>query len=469
MRTTLKKGTMYLTVASGIFIFVGYLTNILLGRFLGPVDYGNYGVIVSLISLVNIIQTSGLTQSVAKYIAQDEQLADEILKSAFTLQLVVTGVITILFFLLAPMLAALLNDESLTPYLQLASASFPVYGMYALYVDYANGRHFFKKQALLNSLYSVTKAIGVVSLGYLFHLKGVLWGFIIAPFFSLLIGFYYPRKTRFHFPYKKLILFSLPLIGYTLFSTLLQSIDLYFVKSLLSPEASGFYTASQSVARILYFGTIAFSSVLLPSISHSVQQKLYTKTRETIALALRIILLIIAPITALIAATSKDVLLILYSAAYIPASSALSLLIVSFVFFTLFTLLSTILIAAGKPKIPFVLAGLGLCANALLCFLLIPQFFLSGAAIASLLSNAFVMILAAIALYHQCNYLFPQNRLYKIIGTSLLLFILAKMITVELFLLPFLYLSFLSLYVIILIVLKEITDEDFSYLTRIKV
>ena len=59
-----------------LFILVGYAINIVLGRLLGPINYGIYGVLVSLISVANILQTSGLTQSMAKYIAANEKIAE---------------------------------------------------------------------------------------------------------------------------------------------------------------------------------------------------------------------------------------------------------------------------------------------------------------------------------------------------------------------------------------------------------
>lgn len=465
-KTGLAKGSLYLTLASGLFIVVGYVTNIVLGRLLGPVNYGNYGVIVSLISLVNIIQTTGLTQSVAKYLAENEDLTDAIMNSALRLQLILTGSMSILFFLAAPLIAFLLNDETLTPYLKLAAFSFPLYGVYALTIDYNNGRHFFKKQALLNSIYSLTKALCVVGLGLLFHLKGVLWGFILAPLFSLFFGFYYPKSVKKQFPYKKLLLFSLPLIGYILFSTLLQSIDLYFVKALLVPESAGYYTASQNISRVLYFGTIAFSSVLLPSVSRSIKEGRTTDTTQTITRILRVVLIIITPLVALIAATSTQLLAFLYSDTYKPASDSLAILGISFGLFTLFTVICTILIAAGKPTKACLLAIVGLILNAIFCFLLIPHLLLTGAAMAGVFSNGIILFLAIVFVYRTLHSVLAIKHIVRIIGISLLIFVFAKLIPTETLLLPVFYLALFALYCLMLIVTKEVTISEFKLIQK---
>ena len=469
-KTSLAKGTIYLTLSSGLFIVVGYLTNILLGRLLGPTNYGNYGVIVSLMSLINIIQTSGLTQSVAKYIAENEELTDAIMRSAFTLQIIVTGIISIIFFLLSPTIAALLHDKTLTTYLQLAAFSFPLYGIYALMIDYHNGRHFFKKQALLNSIYSVTKALSVISLGLFFQLKGVIWGFIIAPLTSLLFGFYYPKQGQVRFSYKKIILFSLPLIGYILFSTLMQSIDLYFVKALLSPESAGFYTSSQNISRILYFGTISFSAVLLPSISQSIKQKRHDDTQKIISLMLRAVILIILPIAALIAATSNQLISFLYSPIYLPASSSLMILVVSFSLFTLFTVICTILIAAGKPMVAFLLATIGLLLTSLFCSLFIPSLSIQGAALADMTSNSIVLCLGVGIIYRFLHIHLPIKTLIKTISISIILFILARVLVPEmLLLLPLYYLLLICLYFIMLLLTKELTKQDIMLIKQFKI
>lgn len=467
MKTTMKQGAIHLTGASLLFIVVGYFINIILGRFLGPVQYGIYGVLVSLISVANILQTAGLTQAMAKYIAENEEISDEILRSSLILQTVISLGLTIIFFIIAPYIALILRDDSLTNYIRLAALSFPIYGFYALFVDYYNGRHFFKKQAFLTSMYSLSKAVSVIILGYLFSLKGVLVGYIIAPLISLFLGFYYPKRILFRFPYKKLIIFSLPIIGYIIFSTLLQSIDLYFVKAMLSPESAGYYTASQNISRILYFATLAVSSIMLPTISQNVQRKLLNKIQEAITTSLRIVLLILAGGIALISATSHELLIMIYSNLYSAADESLSILAISFGFFTFFTLFATILTGAGKPKVPFVLSLFGLIMNMLLCFILIPYYQLTGAAVASLVSNVIVMSIAAGAVYRQFSALLSIRHVLTISSGGCLAFLCARVLTENNFFLPIIYVLTFSMYVLFLIITNELTREDVKQLRSI--
>lgn len=463
MTGQLKLGTIYLTLSSIIFIITGYIINVILGRVLGPVSYGTYGVIVSLISLVNVLQTSGFTQSASKYIAEDETNAPEIFRSALTIQMVATLSITILFYLLAPGIANILHDPSLTPYIQLSAIIFPLYGYYALLIDYNNGMHHFKKQALLNTLYSIAKTIGVLSLTFLYELKGVILGLILAPLLPIINGFYFPKKIKFHFPYKKLIFFSLPLIGYIIFSTLQQTVDLYFVKAMTGGKEPGFYTASQNISRLIYFATIAVSSVLLPAVSRYVRQKAYVEAKATIYKALRLTLLLVAPSVVLISATSNQLVTLIYSHEYVAAGPSLALLVFGYAAFTFYSILCAILNGAGKPISSFVLSIIGVALNALVCSVLIPTEQIQGAAVANFIGNFSVTLIASVIVYQLFQVsLFSLNTV-KIVTASMILFLFAKLISVPIFLLPILYIFLFGIYFLILFIMKEITRDDVHF------
>src|SRR5882672_10362353 len=168
MRTKLGRGAIYLTISSIILMIAGYSINIFLGRILGPVGYGTYGIIISLMTAVNLMQTAGLPQAVSKFIAEDESRADAILKSGLAVQIISTILLTFIFFLLARPLALVLHDEKLIPYIQITSFIFPLYGIFALYTGYYNGLHNFKRQAFLNILYAVGKVASILLFVYLF-------------------------------------------------------------------------------------------------------------------------------------------------------------------------------------------------------------------------------------------------------------------------------------------------------------
>ena len=71
-------GTIYLMFAQAVFVASGYAIHIGLARLLGPSDYGIYAVVISLMTMVNLILTTGIPQAVSKCVAHDDGGAEEI-------------------------------------------------------------------------------------------------------------------------------------------------------------------------------------------------------------------------------------------------------------------------------------------------------------------------------------------------------------------------------------------------------
>lgn len=463
MKTNVTKGTFYLTIASIIFMLSGYIINIWLGRFLGPNLYGTFGIIISLVTVINLTQTAGLPQAVSKYVAADTKKSEAIYKTGFLLQIISTVVVALLFFLFSGVLARILKDPGLTSYLQLAACIFPLYGMFALLTGYYNGHHQFGKQALLHIAYSLIKIVMIIALTIFFGLYGVILGFILSPLIALLVQFHLPKKKKTAYPYKKLILFSLPLIAVAIFANLLQSIDLFFVKALLhSDKNAGFYTANQNIAEIPFYALTALSSVLFPSISRHISQNAHSKTKILIAKALRFCLLILIPSVMLIATTSLPLLSFLFSSAYESGAQSLTILVIGSGFFTIFVLLTTIISSAGSPIKSAVLTGLGVILNCILCVVLIPPFGLNGAAFATTISSANMMFAAAIIVYQKFNILFSFKSVIKIVIATIIVTFLAKVVTIPVLYLPLLYIGLFILYLTLLFFMKEINKEDIA-------
>jgi stage V sporulation protein B len=456
------KGAIYLSVSAFLFMLSGYIANIWLGRHFGPQTYGKYGVIIALLSLINITQTSGLPQSLAKFTAEKPNRKDSILRSALNIQFISTISIAILFALAAPLLANLLNDSSLTPYLRISALVFPLYGMYSIYIGYYNGLHNFKRQAVLNSVYAIAKVIGIIVFSLFFKLYGAIAAFIVAPIFALLFGLYIPAKTKVKFSHKKLITFSLPIIIFSVLTTLFLSIDLLFVKAQVqdNKSAAGYYIAAQNISLILYFCMSAASSVILPSISHNIAKGLDANTAKLINNSLRYMLIILVPAAALMAATSTQLINVIYSSKYIAASSPLQILLVAYVFLAIFVLFSNILNGGGNTYGPVKASLPGLIITVLMCMVLIPKHGLIGAAIATFAGTVISVLIAARFVKKQFNLHFPVISIFKIIGLSLLIYIIAKWINPTLWLLPFMYLALIAIYLFMLRALKEITPEE---------
>ena len=145
---SISHGAIVVTVASGIFMASGYVVNVWLGRLLGPEDYGRFGVVISLLTVLNIIQNAAVPQAVARATAQSPESADGTLRRGVELQLGIALVLTIAMAASASTIAGMLGDERLTGLLWLSALVLPPYGVLTLLIAFHNGRRFYTRQAI---------------------------------------------------------------------------------------------------------------------------------------------------------------------------------------------------------------------------------------------------------------------------------------------------------------------------------
>lgn len=461
MKSIFLKGTFFLAISTVLFVVSGYAINIFLGRWLGPKEYGIYGVVIAIWTSVNLILTTGLPQAVSQNIAANKSHSESILKSALLLQTISVIFVSGVFFLLSSWISFLLKDASLTPFIQLTALIIPFNSIYSLFLGYFNGLHNFKRQSLIDSSYAVAKFVAIITLVYYFHIYGAILGFVVAAFIASIVGFHFPKASEENFAYKKLITFSIPLIGFTVFSTMHQSMDLLLVKAMLHKEnLPGYYTASQSIAKIPFFILGALSGAIFPTISQSVSLGLEAHTKELIQNAMKLVLLIIAPAVAIISATSPKLLVLLYSSKYLPSASSLSILALGMGFFTIFMLLSNIINGAGKPNISLVFSVIAFITTVASCLIFIPLFGLLGAAIGTTTGSFVGVLFSSVYILKKFHTLISIKSIGSIFISAFLIYLLATNFSVRPLLLPFEYVILFFFYIIALIILKEISKKD---------
>src|SRR5262249_21718934 len=124
------RGTVMITMAKIWFMVSGYGIAFTLAHVLTDENYGLYRVVINTGSIINALLVTGTYQTVSKYVSQQTENAASIKTKALVLQLYVGGAASGGFFLLAPFVAASLNDARLTPYLRLASLITLCYSFY---------------------------------------------------------------------------------------------------------------------------------------------------------------------------------------------------------------------------------------------------------------------------------------------------------------------------------------------------
>lgn len=465
-RVGLGRGAAFLTASSMAFLLAGYVTNVWLGRRLGPTQYGLYGVVVTFISAVNVMQVFGVPQALARRVAEDPEHEFGALRTALRLQMALTVVLTIALVALASPVAAALGDHRLTGYLRVSALILPVYGLFSVYGGFHNGRHHFARQAGMVGLYALGKAVFVVALGAVAGLYGALSGFILAPIAAILVGMQRVGRTR-PAPARGMVALSVPLVVYAGLSTLQLSVDLLLVKGLSSRGAdAGYYAAAQNMAVIPYYAVSAASQVLFPSVARHLKDGDVRRAADTVSSALRFTLLLLFPGVVLVAVSRHDLVVLLYSHRYDASATSLAVLVVGYGALALFSLFGFVLNGGGRTRFAPICAGSGVVTSIVVCSVLIPDHGLVGAAIGSAAGSGVAMVMGAIGVARLLELRVPVASIARAaLGAAAAGAVIAVLHTRPL-LLPAAYVAALAAYLAVLALTREPALSDLVGLMR---
>ena len=488
MSNNLAKSTFWLVISEIIFNLSGYIIHSFVGRILGPADYGRYGLVVTLTTMVIILIGNGIPTAMAKYISEvfqtNPRLVLVIKRKAIILQTILIGGITILFFFSAPIISYALGDASLIPLFRISTFIIPAFAMASFYFSYYTGLHKFNTQSVLKTLRSVLKVAAIVGLAYAFRVPGSIVGYAVAAFSVFLIAFSldqfkYTKEIKkaaegqnlsleTTFETKKLVNYAWQVIIFFLAYELLISIDLYLVKGILHDDyLTGIYNAALTVGRIPYYIFYALTIMLLPVISKSTAEEDHEQTNSVISQSLRLMVILLVPSVILISEFSRPIIKIFYSAKYIDAAYPMSILAYGVGFLTIFYVMSFVLNGAGKTKIPMWISIFGVILNTILNFILIKKYALAGSAIATTITSFITMVAVLYYVYRDFGVLIKLRSLLQISAAGIIMYIASLFFSKGEFIFIIWSAILFTLYLIILYFLNEITRDDLIYLKQI--
>ncbi|PIP26077.1 MAG: hypothetical protein COS71_00355 [Candidatus Moranbacteria bacterium CG06_land_8_20_14_3_00_40_12] len=473
----LAKSAIWVIISEIIFNLSSYVVHSVVGRILGPADYGRFSLVVTLTTMVIILIGRGIPTAMTKYLSEifekNPEMVPSIKRQAAKMQFFLMGGIALLFFFSAPLIAWALNDPTLTPLFQLSSLIIPAFALTSFYVQYFIGLHQFNVQSILKTSRSLFRIIFVITLAYFFGVNGSVSGYILAPlsvsFLAIIIDKFwiakkYPAGWKTAFPAKKLLNYAWQIVIFFLAYELLISIDLYLVKGILrSDHLTGIYNSALTIGRIPYYLFSALTIMILPIISQSTAEGNQTKTSQIIGWSLRIMLILLAPIVILMAYFSTPLIQFFYSSKYLEAARPMSILVYGVGFLTVFYVLSFIMNGAGKTKIPMIISIIGVFLNALLNYILIKKYALLGSAWAISITSLTVMLIMLFYLYREFKVTIVLKSFVKIFIASAALFFACWIFPRGEFTFLIWSLLLFVLYLSVLYLLGEITPKDWDY------
>jgi len=272
----LVSGSVFLFFGSMVANLGGYIYHLMMGRMLGPKDYGDLASLISLSYLLSIFSGTFLTTTikfVTKYKVENRY---EKIYSLFLGLYKIFGTIGLLIFLIF-----LFFKENIGAFLNLGN-SLPIITLalwmsfgFISFINEAVLRSFLKFSflsfnAIFSTLLKLIGAFWLVKIGL--GINGALLAIFFASLFPFFVSFYpllflKKYKDKIKIEWKEFFKFSFPVLLTILGMTSLYSTDVILVKHFFSPLEAGLYSATSVLGKIVFFASGVVPAAMFPLVS----------------------------------------------------------------------------------------------------------------------------------------------------------------------------------------------------------
>ncbi|ELZ00859.1 flippase [Natrialba asiatica] len=398
MNRSLASGIFSVVSTKVIVLVVTALSTPLLYRFLGASGFGDYSFLMSVFAIYMIFVSSGITDGVRKFLAEDRPKANwrkHVVGYYFRLALVLSAAGAVLMLLAA--------------YFDLVGSAFggglsQYFYALALLVITAQFRDYARKTLMgfglerysepLKVLDKVGFVIVAIPLAYLgAGVFGALVGHLVASILVAAVGLVLihrrvPLSSVFdrpgdNFPRKTMLTFNSMSIALVFLLMSLYHIDIIMLQQFRTSADVGNYRAALAIAEFLWFVGIALQTVYVHSTSELWSQNRHRQITELASRTTRYTFLLTAIMAVGLASLADVAIPIYFGSEAKPAIEPLLLLLPGALGFALARPILAISQGNGKLRYPVAATGAAAGINLVLNALLIPRYGMHGAAVAT--------------------------------------------------------------------------------------
>lgn len=274
-RHELISGSFYLFAGGMVANFLAFIYNLFLARTLIPTDYGVYGSLLSIITLLGVpVSSLGpvIVKFSANYFAKNEaDKAAQLYIKMFKFVFIITVLLFLFFVIFSNPIKNFLNIQN-TYYVIFSGLIIAFFYLNLVNSAYIQSVLKFKFLSFIGILASAAKVIigGALVLAG-FKIYGALGGVFALAFTTFITGFW---PIRFIFkniknnstkiPVKEIIYYALPTSFAVFFLTSFTSIDVILVKHFFNPHLAGYYAGLSLVGKVIFYFTSPIPMVMFP-------------------------------------------------------------------------------------------------------------------------------------------------------------------------------------------------------------
>ncbi len=395
---TFFKHLSHFMTGKALSLVLGLITFPILTRGLSKEDYGILGLVTTTMLLMVAISKAGISNGMIRYYKQYshfEQKKIQFVSTVFIRGVMLSGVVSIFYFLACPQIIKFVDiDES---YL----ASFLIMVVYLFFrpinIIIFNLMRVKEKTILINGFVLLerilTICIGLFLLFIVFHkIIGYFIGQIIATsIVSLILFSWFFSNYKIHRKEiswsltKELMKFGTPLLLTELSYLLLSYADRYLILAIHGEQTLGLYSVGYNLA--MYVSdllTFSMSFAVIPLYVSVYETQGKQKTEEFLSKSLYYLLIAVIPICFGYYAVCEDMFVFLASKKYAQAAEFSPIIITGTIFLGLNNIFNAGLYLKKKSATILIIMLMAVTVNIILNIILIPEYSVNGAAIATL-------------------------------------------------------------------------------------
>lgn len=382
-------GTLISVIAGGLFF-------ILVPRYLGPRDFGIFSTIVATGLMASSLANFAIDSGILKFAAKNDEKSNQYLSIAIKSYVIFAAVVSFIGLVFTPVISRYLNLVGNENLLRVGFFSIIFLNLTNFYVASLQAKKEFFKASQLNIVSNVLRIL-LVLISILFfrlNLAISILIFFLIPISSIVIGFYY-MKFKLENTSKQ-ELFNFHKYNFWLAAALIISsipYDNYFLIKTAGPVATGLYAAPYKLLTSVYQFGGNFTRVLASRYSSfDTSEQVVDFSKKTLTYTILFSFLLLLAIV-----LASPVIRIFLGNGYLDAIGVFRIMTVGFIFFTISTIPSAIIIYYfGKSNISFVVTSLKYAFLVLLLALLVPRLQSQGAALAFSASEALSLVLMSL-------------------------------------------------------------------------
>ncbi|WP_247009703.1 flippase [Halorientalis litorea] len=392
----LVQGTAFVFVGNIVGLGATFLTRIIAANQLAPSGYGLVVLGASIINIVSIGVLLGLPAALGQRLPRVDDKPG-LFRDTLLIAMPLATATALVLGLYADTVSALLNEPGFTPVLVVFAVSLPFFVLMKLVVAGFRGLESALGRVVVQNLgHQGLKAVGVIGfallgLGPLVIAIGWAGAFVLAGLSglvylhirtNLVAGARWrvrpdPVRTR------SILSFSLPLVLSSGVVLMLQYGDNFLLAYFRNSNAVGIYDAAYTLGRTLLIFLATFKFLFVPMISRLHEAEDRSEMGQLYRLVTKWVVFVTFPVFFVFVLFPTTSLELLFRTEYTVGSTALVVLSIGFFVHILMGLNAGALVAMGYSKAILYGNIMSFGSNVALNLVLIPEFGLVGAALAS--------------------------------------------------------------------------------------